>query len=216
MKAGDLSSPVEAAITRSAPAMRSNAVGAKRRRLLPWAFCGAFLICVNAPAAMVSLATSTLVDGAACIVEGRIAELSSRWTDDRSGIVTEVVVDAREVLLGDTNRIAFFYPGGGVGELEQRVSDMPALTQGQEILVFLRAPIREEAQRDPSAGLRGVRYTLMGAAQGVYRIEEGRAIKEGFTVVDDSAVIDRRLDARALKALVRDRLAETGRMGNGP
>ena len=98
-----------------------------------------------ASALMVPLATTTLVDRAACIVDGQIVNMASRWTDDHSAIVTEVTVDVDEILLGDTNRVVFSYPGGVVGNLEQRVSDMPRLKSGQRILVFLR----EESLKEP-------------------------------------------------------------------
>ncbi|HOC56466.1 MAG TPA: hypothetical protein PKI20_12660 [Verrucomicrobiota bacterium] len=164
---------------------------------------------------MIPLGTTTLVDRASCIVEGRVTNLSSRWTDDRSAIVTEVVIEAADILLGDTNRVTFRYEGGVVGELEQRVSDMPRLTDGQQVLVFLRAPTREETQRDRPDAPQSCRYTLLGAAQGVYRIEGGRAMKDGFTVVGDSTSVDRDIDLALLKTRVRERLRATKRMGGG-
>ena len=188
---------------------------AARYVLFGGALVVALLVCADAKALMIPLGTTTLVDRASCIIEGRVTNLTSRWTDDRSAIVTEVVIDAADLILGDTNCVTFLYEGGVVGGLEQRVSDMPTLTNGQQVLVFLRAPIPEEAQRDRSDALRGYRYALLGAAQGLYRIEGGRAIKEGFTVVGDSTGIDRNIEVKALKARIRERLGATQRKGGG-
>ena len=169
----------------------------------------------DAKALMVPLGTTTLVDRASCIVEGRVTNLLSRWTDDHSAIVTEVVVEVTDVLLGDTNRVTFLYGGGVVDGLSQRVSDMPTLTNGQQVLVFLRPPVPEEARRDrPDAG-RGPRYGLLGASQGLYRIEGARAKKEGFTVVGDSSIIDRNVDVTEIKGRIRERLDASGRKRGG-
>jgi hypothetical protein len=165
---------------------------------------------------MVSFSTTDLVDRASCIVEGRVTSVTSRWTDDHSAIVTEVVVDAADVLLGDTNHVTFMYEGGVVDGLAQRVSDMPSLTNGQQVLVFLRAPTAREAQRDRSDAVRDRRYTLLAAAQGLHRIEGGRAIKGGFTAMGDSTVIDRDIDVTVLKTRIRDHLVATQGKAGGP
>jgi hypothetical protein len=165
------------------------------------------LTCADASALMVPLGTTTLVDQASCIVEGRVTKLSCRWTDDHSAIVTEAVIQTTEVLLGETNQVRISLLGGVVDNLEQRVSDMPKLTNGQQVLVFLRSPAPEEAQRDLPGAKRGRSYALVGAAQGLYRIEGTRANKDGFAIVGDPSVIDRNLDVTELKARIRQRLA---------
>ena len=172
--------------------------------------------CPDASALMIPLATTSLVDHASCIIEGQVTNLSSRWTDDRSAIVTEAVVVTTDVLLGNTNCVTFLYKGGVVGDLEQQVSDMPRLTNGQQVLVFLRPQTPDEAKRDRADAQREPRYTLLGAAQGLYRIEGGRAKKDGFAVVGDSAVIDRNVDVTVLKARIRERLGASRRGGSRP
>lgn len=166
-------------------------------------------------ALMVPLAMTSAVDRAECIVEGRVASTASRWTEDRSAIVTEVVIDATDVLLGSTNRVTFLYEGGSVDGLEQRVSDMPVLTRGEQLLVFLRAQEHHESRRDQGRGPRVRGLALLGAAQGVYRLEGGRAINEGFTLVGEAAPVERNVDAAALKESVRQRLRAT-RPGGRP
>lgn len=182
-------------------------------------FYGAFpllmglLHCPDASALMIPLATTQLVDRANCIVEGKVTGLAFHWTDDRSGIVTEVRVEATDVLLGTTNHVTFLYKGGVVGDLEERVSDMPTLANGQHVLVFLRSLAPEEARLDRADALRDRRYTLVGAAQGLYKVEGGRAKKGGFSVVGNPAVIDRELDVSLLKTRIRDRLDELQKKG---
>ncbi len=167
----------------------------------------------EASALMIPLATTALVDRASCIVEGRVTRTESRWTDDHSAIVTEVEVEATEVLLGPTNRVTFLLKGGVVGDLEQRVSDTPAVTNGQHILVFLRERKPEEAQRDRPGAARDRLYMLVGAAQGLHQIEGGRAVKKGFTIVGDPKLIDRDVELGLLKTRIRERLGVSGRTG---
>ena len=182
-------------------------------------FHAALLLCLmigrEASALMVPFATTTLVDRATCIVEGRVTAVTSHWTDDRSGIFTEVEVAVTDSLLGSTNRLTFVYPGGEVGGVGQRVSDMPEVTAGQQILVFLRKPLPEEAKRLGKARAPAERLVLVGAAQGVCRISGGRAVKSGFTVAGDDSEIDRNAGAEELKSRIRQRLKDTRRKG-GP
>jgi hypothetical protein len=185
------------------------------RFLFRGAFLAALLVCANASATMISLATTTLVDRASCIVEGQVTNVSSRWTDDHSAIVTEVVVVTTDVLLGSTNCVTFLYKGGVVGDLQQRVSDMPKVTNGQRVLAFLRPQTADEARRDYARPQGQTRYALVGSAQGLYRIEGGRAKKDGFTVVGDSAIIDRDTDVTALKTRIRERLGASRRDRGG-
>jgi hypothetical protein len=174
------------------------------------------LLCIPVSAMMVPLATTSLVDHATSIVEGRVTSLRSRWTDDHSSIVTEVRLDVVDVLLGETNSAVFFHEGGAVGGVEQRVSDMPRFEAGQHVLVFLRPPTDRESRRDRIVPNKGKMPVLMSAAQGVWRIDRGRAVKDGFTVAGDDSVIDRNLDLQALKMKVRQRMADTRRESRTP
>ncbi len=173
-------------------------------------------VCTEAPALMVPLATTTLVDRASCIVEGRVSEVNAHWTEDRSGIVTEVTLDVTEALLGATNRVTFLYQGGTVDGIMQHVSDMPVVTNGQQVLVFLRQP-KASAERRRRLGLaRETRPVLVGSAQGLWRIGGGRAVKDGFTVTGDESVIERDVDTGTLKNRVRQRLSKMNRSGGTP
>lgn len=207
-------------------------------------FIAGVLFCTSAPALMLPLSTSTLVDLSSCIVEGQVTGLSSRWTADGSSIVTEVTVDVTDALLGETNRVTFLYEGGVVGDIGQRVSDMPTVTTGQQVLVFLREMTGQEAAREISSngGARSLsstvpekRYMLSGSAQGFCRIEKGRAIKGGFTVLetsetraataasngvpavaDDSLVVEHNVDLTELKTRIRQRIKEKNQSGSTP
>ena len=170
----------------------------------------------DASALMIPLATASLVDRASCIVEGRVTSVSSHWTDNRSGIVTEVEVDVTDALLSSTNRVSFMYQGGVVDGIEQRVSDMPVVQNGQQILVFLRKPFPMEARRLQQARLRSSGYVLVGSAQGLWRITGKEASKSGFTVAGDSVKIDRIIDGGVLKSRIRQRLEGTRRTGGTP
>lgn len=170
-------------------------------------------VCAEARAVMLPLATTTLVDRASCIVEGRVSAVTSHWTEDRSGIVTEVTLDVKETLLGDTNRVTFLYPGGVVGQVGQRVSDMPSVTNGQEVLVFLRQPKPSVARHGRLGAEVASRPVLVGAAQGLMRLKGGRAVKDGFSVAGEAGMIDRDVDVKELKSRIRQRLSATHRAG---
>lgn len=194
------------------------------------------LFCTSVMALMLPLSTSTLVDLSSCVVEGRVTGLSSRWTADGSSIVTEVTVEVTDALLGETNCVTFLYEGGVVGDVGQRVSDMPTVTTNQQILVFLREMTGREKARDvSSSAVPGKRYMLSGSAQGFCRIEGGRAIKGGFTVLgasaaraataagnggpvvaEDSSVVEHNVDLTELKTRIRQRIKERHQSGSTP
>lgn len=165
---------------------------------------------------MVPVATTTMVDRASCIVEGRVAEVASLWTEDRSGIVTEVTLDVTDAFLGNTNRVTFLYQGGCVDGIEQRVSDMPTVALGQQILVCLRQPKASAERRRRLGAARETKPVLVGSAQGLWRIGGGRAVKEGFSLVGDDRGVDRDVDAAALKSRIRQRVSTTRRTGGAP
>jgi len=187
-----------------------------RRRPPIVAFVVSLLVCTDASALMEPLATTTLVDRAECIVEGQVTNVTSRWTDDHSIIVTEVTVAVTDILLGDTNRVTFLCEGGVVNGLGLRVSDMPTLTKGQHVLVFLRTQTPTEAKRDQVIGDRSRFFALQGAAQGLYRIENGRAKKDGFTVLGDPKDIDRDVTCTILKERILNRLRTPRTIGGRP
>ncbi|MEI8205714.1 MAG: hypothetical protein WCG03_02440 [Kiritimatiellales bacterium] len=192
--------------------------------------------CPPAQALMLPLSTSTLVDLSSCVVEGQVAGLSSRWTADGSSIVTEVTVEVTDALLGETNCVTFLYEGGVVGDIGQRVSDMPAVATNQQVLVFLREMSEREKARDNSSKTAPEkRYMLSGSAQGFCRIEGGRAIKGDFTVLetpatraatvisngspvvaDDPSVVEHNVDLTELKTRIRQRIKEKHQPGSTP
>lgn len=175
----------------------------------------AFWAWSEASALMVPLATTTLVDRAECIVEGHIVHVASRWTDDHTLIISEVELDVTDALLGATNRVTFLYEGGTVDGLKLQVSDMPVFSAGQRILVFLRPPMPREVARERSQRNRGLQ-TLVGAAQGAYRIEGDRAVKDGFSVTAGSLDVDRNADVGELKARILERVREKKMKGGRP
>lgn len=73
------------------------------------------------------------------VVRGRVAGLESRWNADHTLIETEVRLEVKESLKGDTRgEIFFIVPGGQVGDLVLAVSASPRLAEEDDILVFAR------------------------------------------------------------------------------
>lgn len=157
---------------------------------------------------MIPLTITSLVDQASCIIEGRVVAQTCRWTDDRSAIVTDVQIAATDVLLGKTNQVEFTMKGGTVGDRTMFVSDMPVMTNGQQVLIFLRdtAPGESGLVRVAAGASDGRGFTLVGRAQGLYAIQGGTARKSGFSLVGDGAGIDREVGLAGLKAVIRERL----------
>lgn len=71
------------------------------------------------------------------VVRGRVLSLESRWTDDRTQIVTEVRIAVDEVLRGGAAlEVRLLHPGGQVGDIAQRSAHGASFSQGEEVLVF--------------------------------------------------------------------------------
>jgi len=73
------------------------------------------------------------------IVHGTVVATSSRWTDDRSLIVTDIRVRVNTVIKGNPpTEVLITQPGGTVGKLRVDVSGASAYRRGQEAVLFLR------------------------------------------------------------------------------
>jgi hypothetical protein len=92
------------------------------------------------------------------IVHGRVVEVQSEPTSDRSAIVTYVTLAVEQPLKGRSgDSITFRVPGGEVGRYRRVVVGAPRFDRGDEVIVFLTS-------RGPSIPF------LFGLSQGVYRV----------------------------------------------
>ncbi len=101
------------------------------------------------------------------ILIGEVKSMESRWNEDRTLIYTYVTISARDYVkklpnIGESEEITVKIPGGEVGDIGLRVSDMPDFREGEQVFLFLR---RE----------RPTIFRVVGLFQGKYTVEDGRA-----------------------------------------
>jgi len=136
---------------------------------------------------MIKLSLFRLVRDSDLIVQGVVKEIQSSWSLDKEIILTVATIEIEEVFNGDSlaGQILVQYPGGTVGSLSLRVSDMPVLEAEDSVFLFLKRIA------DPSAGVNsyGVAlnvlpaFQVFGQAQGVYHIDQsGIASKQGYAL----------------------------------
>lgn len=116
------------------------------------------------------------------VVRGKVVETQSRWTADRSRIVTDVTIEVAETLKGAPGRtVTIVQPGGRVGDIGQKVAGLASFEKGEEVVVFL------EKRGDE-------RFVVNGLAQGKYRVERTSDGKAAFAVpdrnVEEAVVVD--------------------------
>jgi len=89
----------------------------------------------------IQLTAKQLTDGAESIVAGEVSDVYSHWNETGNKIVTDVTVQVSDTLKGNVNKGAVLriqQPGGRVGSVVTRVSDIPAFKSGEEVVLFLR------------------------------------------------------------------------------
>lgn len=137
---------------------------------------------------MIKLSLKELTIGADAIVLGEVREIQSQWSMDGSVILTIVTLQIHETLKGkiNNNQILIQHPGGEVGDIGLKVSDMPSFQLKERVLVFLK-PITNltNTKHSPIVCLNIFpAFNTFGAAQGKYSIDkDGMAHKSGYVLV---------------------------------
>lgn len=150
-------------------------------------FAALYLFAPEARSQMIGMSTQELARASSLVVVGDVEEVKSHWSDDGRRIVSRATVLVREVVRGKTvdKRITVEYPGGEIGDLGMRVSDVAPVTKGEKVLLFLSD--REERRSGPVRG-------LTGKGQGKYTIgADGIARKKGFSLAERGDAVDHAL-----------------------
>lgn len=111
----------------------------------------ALLLLVAVPAAastFVGLSHTQLVRQSEAVVEGRVIELNSFWSDSGRMVVTEALVAVDEVILGKADpyvRVRTF--GGQVGDMLIEAHGFPQFEQGQQVILFLAREAKDASMR---------------------------------------------------------------------
>lgn len=109
---------------------------------------------------MLEVPLDRLAAGSDAVVRAKVMEMESRWTDDRTTIVTDVTFSIVESWAGDLvigSKLVLQVEGGEVGDLGVRVEHQPVFRPGEETVLFLKAT--------PSA-----RYRVNALEQGKFMV----------------------------------------------
>lgn len=165
------------------------------------------------PAVMVGFSTKELKQDSDLIVVGQVEDTESFWSEDGTIIMTRASVVAEDTVMGTTppERVWVEYEGGTIGEIGLKVSDISPLEKGERVLLFLREgksrkPVTEEERSLLRKGGPAVPvYSIVGQAQGKYRIDqEGRAKRGGFAAEGDARETDNDLPLDDLIGRIRN------------
>jgi hypothetical protein len=157
---------------------------------------------------MVKLSLESLSHDSDAVVLGKVEDIACQWSMDRSAIVTVVTMRIQSVIKGELlqSHILIQYPGGEVGDIGLRVSDMPEFRCGEQALVFLKSISKiDDAQNSPFIAMNfWPAYTVFGAAQGKYSVDDnGVARKKGYSLISDEPDPDRALVLENLMTRIR-------------
>lgn len=213
----DCRAPKEAPIDNGANAIASILTLNKKFLKIVLIFVVSALICGSLQAIMIKLPLSQLTLESETIVLADVLQVKCEWSWDRRIILSIVSLQVEEVLKGklDQPEILIQVPGGKVGDIGLRVSDMPDFAAGEKVLVFLsEIPDRIGNRNSPSLSLLStLAFQVFGAAQGKYRIEgDGRAWKNGYELLKEGGEEDRSLALSDLKGIIRNVLERSRRL----
>jgi len=125
------------------------------------------------------------------VVRGTVVARESRWNDDKTLIVTDVLLQVTEELKGaPASQVTLEVVGGRIGDLVLDVVGGPSFTIGEDVLVF--------AARGPHGRLR-----LPGLAQAKFTVE---ADADGTVWIRNQTSIDRFLPGETLAVDAAGRL----------
>ena len=130
-----------------------------------------------AASTFVHMSPKELIAEADTVVQGRVVQLDSFWTESGRLIATEAMVEVEETLLGAApGTVAVRTFGGQVGDVKVEAPGFPRFEQGERVLLFL--------ERSPDDGT----VRVLGYQQGHFRVVTR---KDGVTLavpmVDDDA-----------------------------
>lgn len=125
----------------------------------------------------VNMSSQELVAQADALIEGRVINLSSFWTDSGRLIATEAVVAVDEVLFGDAPaKVTVRTFGGQVGDIRVDAPGFPRFESGERVLLYLKADSEDGTLR------------VLGYQQGQFRVVTRRdGVTLAVPMVDDDA-----------------------------
>ena len=166
---------------------------------------------------MIKLPLKQLTQTANIIILGEVENIRCEWSLNKEIILTVTTLRIKEVWKGHTrySRVFIQAPGGTIGDLSLKVSDVPVFQKGEEVLVFLKTIDDVLNLRNSfSVSLNYFpSYSVFGSAQGKYSIDKNSiARKWGYSLLNkdkefdtDNGLTLSELEAR-IKVIVKDDL----------
>lgn len=167
-----------------------------------------FLLIGPLEAIMIKLTLEQLVQRSDAIILGKVKEIECQWSMDQSVILTVVSIQVHEILAGEitNSQILVQYPGGEVGDIGLKVSDMPTFHPNEIVLLFLKKLANPlDIQNSPIITLNLYpAFNVVGQAQGKYFIDsEGWAHKSGYIIYPGHDNRDESIHVNELKERIR-------------
>jgi hypothetical protein len=172
-----------------------------------------FVLAVATHALMIKIPLERLVNESEAIVIGKVQSVRYEWSLDKRLILTVVTVRTQETMRGDLMgpEIILEFPGGTMGDLSLKVTDMPSFTPKEEVLIFLRAiqNIADTSHSFTVAQNFFPSYEVFGKAQGKCSISaDGMATKSGYEIVDGEIDSEKSISLESLKKQIKTILRE--------
>ena len=157
---------------------------------------------------MIKLPLQWLTQAADVIILGDVEDIRCEWSLNKEIILTVTTLKIKEVWKGNVrySRVFIQTPGGKIGDLGLRVSDVPVFQKGEEVLVFLKTIENVSHLRNSfSVSLNYLpSFSVFGKAQGKYSFDKNmNARKWGYLLLDKDNDKDNELTLFELEARIK-------------
>ena len=165
------------------------------KRLLSLVVVAALAALPLSASTFIAMDEGELLASSQAVVQGKVLDVRSFWTDDRTAIVTEARVLVDDLLAGEAPNVVVVKTfGGQVGDYAVEAHGFPAFQAGEQVLLFLAAD--------------GEDYRVTGYRLGQYRIRDtakGRlavpTLEEGVRLFTPDGELAPRPRAESLEVL---------------
>ena len=170
--------------------------------------CLVWLFLTPALSMMIKLPLYRLTQAADIIILGDVEDVRCEWSLNKEIILTVTTLKIKEVWKGNVrySRVFIQTPGGKIGDLGLRVSDVPVFQKGEDVLVFLKTIENVMfLENSFSVSLNYLpSFSVFGKAQGKYSIDKNmNARKWGYLLLDKEADKDNVLTLSELEARIK-------------
>ena len=157
---------------------------------------------------MIKLPLQRLTQAADVIILGDVEDVRCEWSLNKEIILTVTTLKIKEVWKGQVrnSRVFIQTPGGTIGDLTLRVSDVPVFQKGEDVLVFLKTIENVmHLQNSFSVSLNYLpSFSVFGRAQGKYSIDKNmNSRKWGYLLLDKEVDKDKVLTLSELEARIK-------------